>query len=94
MLFSVRLISRQPHDLSPEAWQGLVAEQLRTTKAHSDQGKIRAIFRETGVGVLAIYDVTDAKEMDQLIAAMPMARYFVQTEVHPAWDMAPTLQGL
>jgi len=94
VLFSVRLISRQPHDMSPDAWQGVVAEQLRTTRTHYEQGKIRSIFRETGLGVLAIYEVADAREMDQLIAAMPMARYFAEVQVHALWDMAPALQGV
>lgn len=94
MLFSVRLISRQPADLPAEQWQQVVAEQLRAVKAHYDQGKIRAIYRETGVGVLAIYDAADAREMDQLLAGLPMARYFVETTVHAVWDMAPTLQSL
>jgi len=93
MLFSVRLVSRQPHEVSPESWQTIVAEQLRMTKSQYDQGKIRAIYRETGVGVLAIYDATDAREMDQLIAMLPMNRYFAEIEVHPLWDMAPSLQG-
>lgn len=94
MLFSVRLVSRQPSEVSPDAWQAAVAEQLKAVKAQYDQGKIRAIYRETGVGVLAIYDATDAREMDQLIAALPMARYFADTTVHPLWDMVPTLQSL
>jgi muconolactone delta-isomerase len=94
MLFSVRLVSRQPSDMSSESWQGIVADQLRATKAQYDQGKIRAIYRETGVGVLAVYDAADAREMDQLIASLPMARYFAEVTVHPVWDMAPTLQGL
>lgn len=93
MLFSVRLISRQPHEVTSEAWQGIVADQLRATRSQYEQGKIRAIYRETGVGVLAIYDVGDPREMDQLIASLPMARYFAETEVHPLWDMAPALQG-
>lgn len=94
MLFSVRLVSRQPHDMSAEAWQGVVADQLRATKQQFDQGKIRAIYRETGVGVLAIYDASDAREMDQLIASLPMARYFAETAVHPLWDMGPALQEM
>ncbi len=94
MLFSVRLISRQPADVSSDAWQQVVADQLRAVKAQYDQGKIRAIYRETGVGVLAIYDAADPREMDQLLAGLPMARYFVETTVHPVWDMAPTLQGV
>jgi muconolactone delta-isomerase len=94
LLFSVRLVSRQPAELAADAWQQVVADQLRAVKAHYDQGKIRAIYRETGVGVLAIYDAADAREMDQLIAALPMARYFVETTVHALWDMAPTLQGM
>jgi len=94
MLFSVRLVSRQPADVSPDAWQAVVGEQLKAVKAQYDQGKIRAIYRETGVGVLAIYDAADAREMDQLIALLPMARYFVETTVHPLWDMVPTLQSL
>ena len=93
MLFSVRLVSRQPHDVAPDSWQTIVADQLRAVKQQYDQGKIRAIYRETGVGVLAIYDVADAREMDQLIAALPMSRYFVETAVNAVWDMAPTLQG-
>ena len=94
MLFSVRLVSRQPHDVSPESWQSIVSDQLRSIKTQYDQGKIRAIYRETGVGVLAVYDAVDAREMDQLIAALPMARYFAEVSVHPLWDMAPTIQGL
>ena len=94
MLFSVRLVSRQPHDVTAEDWQSLVAEQLKATKAQYEQGKVKAIYRETGIGVLAIYDATDAREMDQLIASLPMARYFAEVTVHPLWDMAPTLQGL
>jgi muconolactone delta-isomerase len=94
MLFSVRLVSRQPHEMSNESWQGVVAEQLRVTKAQYDQGKIRAIYRETGVGVLAIYDATDAREMDQLLAALPMSRYFAEATARPLWDMVPVLQSL
>jgi len=94
VLFSVRLVSHQPHDMSPDAWQTVVGEQLKATKSHYDQGKIRAIYRETGVGVLAIYDVADAREMDQLIAAMPMSRYFAQVTVHPLWDMTSALQAM
>lgn len=94
MLFSVRLVSRQPHDMSPDSWQSVVAEQLRTVKSQYDQGKIKAIYRETGVGVLAVYDAADPREMDQLIAQLPMARFFAETTVHPLWDMAPTLQSL
>jgi muconolactone delta-isomerase len=80
--------------MAPEAWQAVVADQLRATKAHYDQGKLKAIYRETGLGVLAVYDTSDAREMDQLIAQLPMARYFAEVTVHPMWDMAPTLQGL
>ncbi|HXU22506.1 MAG TPA: muconolactone Delta-isomerase family protein [Tepidiformaceae bacterium] len=94
MLFSVRLVSRQPHEISPDAWQSIVADQLRATKAQYDQGKIRAIYRETGVGVLAVYDAADAREMDQLVAALPMSRYFAEVVVHPLWDMVPSLQGM
>lgn len=94
MLFSVRLVSRQPHEVAPDAWQSIVSDQLHAIKEHYDQGKIRAIYRETGVGVLAVYDATDAREMDQLLAGLPMARYFAQVDVHPLWDMAPTLQSL
>ncbi|MFN0148793.1 MAG: muconolactone Delta-isomerase family protein [Dehalococcoidia bacterium] len=94
MLFSVRLVSRQPTEMAPEAWQAVVADQLRAVKGQHDQGKIKAIYRETGVGVLAIYDVADAREMDQLIAGLPMSRYFAEVTVHPLWDMAPSLQSL
>jgi muconolactone delta-isomerase len=93
VLFSVRLVSRQPHDVAADSWQTIVADQLRAVKQQYDQGKIRAIYRETGVGVLAIYDVADAREMDQLLAALPMSRYFAETTVNAVWDMAPTLQG-
>lgn len=94
MLFSVRLVSRQPHDVSTDAWQAVVANQLKAVKGQYDQGKIKSIYRETGLGVLAIYDAADAREMDQLVAALPMAPYFIDTAVHALWDMAPTLQNL
>lgn len=93
MLFSVRLVSKQPLDMSNDAWQAVVADQLQATRRQFDNGKIRAIYRETGLGVLAIYDATDAREMDQLIALLPMNRYFATVDVRPLWDMAPTLQG-
>jgi muconolactone delta-isomerase len=94
MLFAVRLVSRQPHDVSPESWQTIVGEQLKTVKGQYEQGKIKAIYREAGQGVLAIYDVADAREMDQLLAQLPMARFFVETSASALWDMAPTLQAL
>lgn len=94
MLFSVRLVSRQPTDIAGDAWQAIVADQLRATKAQYDQGKIRAIYRETGVGVLAVYDAADPREMDQLLATLPMSRFFAEVEVHPLWDMAPALQDM
>ena len=92
MLFSVRLISRQPSDVDPANWQQIVADQLRTVKAHYDQGKIKAIYREAGVGVLAIYDAADARDLDQLLAQLPMARYFESVTVHAMWDMVPALE--
>jgi len=91
MLFSVRLVSRQPPHMDADAWQQVVAEQYRAVKALYDQGKIKAIYREVGTGVLAIFDVSDAREMDQILAGLPMYRYFVETSVHALWDMAPTL---
>jgi muconolactone delta-isomerase len=94
VLFSVRLISHQPADMPADGWQSIVAEQLRAVKQQYEQGKIRAIYRETGVGVLAIYEASDPREMDTLLATLPMARFFTETTVHPVWDMAPTLQGM
>ncbi len=94
MLFSVRLVSRQPHDVNPDTWQSLVTEQLRFVKGLHEQGKIKAIYREAGVGVLAIFDVADAREMDQLLAQLPMARYFESTTVHAMWDMVPSLEAV
>jgi hypothetical protein len=32
--------------------------------------------------------------MDQLLAGLPMSRYFADVTVHPVWDMGPTLQSL
>ena len=54
MLFSVRLVSRQPAEMAAEGWDGIVAGQLRAVKAQYDQGKNRASYRETGVGVRGI----------------------------------------
>jgi muconolactone delta-isomerase len=94
MLFSVRLVSRQPHEMSPESWQSIVSEQYRATRSQFEQGKIQSIYRETGLGVLAIYDVADAREMDQLIAVLPMFRYFAEVSVHALWDMVPGLKSV
>lgn len=93
MLFAVRLASRQPADLDGDAWQAVVAEQLKATRALRDQGKIRAIYRETGSGVLAIFDVADAAEMDQILAGLPMGRYFNEVSAHAVWDMGPALEN-
>ncbi|MCA9824833.1 MAG: muconolactone Delta-isomerase family protein [Dehalococcoidia bacterium] len=94
MLFSVRLVSRQPATMTADDWQGVVAEQLRTVKQQFDAGKIKAIYRETGAGVLAIYDTRDAREMDQTLAQLPMFPYFEQISVHALWDMGPTLESV
>lgn len=91
MLFSVRLVSRQPHNMPAEEWQALVADQLRAVRVQYDQGKIRAIYREAGLGVLAIYDAADPREIDTLLASLPLSRYFVETTVHALWDMVPSL---
>ena len=93
MLFSVRLVSRQPADLDTEAWQAVVAHQLKATKTLRDEGKIKAIYRETGVGVLAIFDVADAAEMDQILAGLPMGRYFSSVSANALWDLAPALEN-
>lgn len=94
MLFSVRLVSRQPATVSNEDWQALVADQLRAVKALHQAGKIKAIYRETGVGVLAIFDTADGRELDQELAQLPLFRYFERIEVHALWDMAPQLENV
>ena len=94
VLFSVRLVSRQPADLDTEAWQAVVAQQLKATKALRDEGKIKAIYRETGAGVLAIFDVADAAEMDQTLAGLPMGRYFTSVSANAVWDMRPALENV
>ena len=93
VFFSVRLVSRQPADLDAEAWQAVIAAQLKATKALRDEGKIKAIYRETGVGVLAIFDVADAAEMDQILAGLPMGRYFSSVSANAVWDMGPALDS-
>lgn len=94
MLFSVRLVSRQPATMSNDEWQTLVADQLRAVKALHQAGKIKAIYRETGVGVLAIFDAADGRDIDQELAQLPLFRYFERIEVHPLWDMAPQLENV
>ncbi len=94
MLFSARLVSRQPNDLSAEDWQTIVSEQLRAMKGLYEQGKVKAVYRETGSGVLAVFDVSSAQEMDQLLAQLPMHRYFDSISVHAMWDMVPAMEAL
>lgn len=94
MLFSVRLVSRQPASLTTEQWQGVVGDQLRAVRSQFQSGKIKSIYRETGAGVLAIYDVGDAREMDQTLASLPMFPYFEHIAVAALWDMAPTLEAV
>ena len=43
--------------------------------------------------MLAIFEVNDAAEMDQLLAQLPMYRYFADVSVHALWDMAPALEN-
>ncbi len=94
MLFAARLISQQPSNIQFEDWQAIVSEQLQATKALRDEGKIRAIYRETGVGVLAIFETGDAIEMDQILTQLPMAPYFKEVSVNVIWDMSPVLENL
>ncbi len=92
MLFSVRLVSHQPDSMSDTAWQEATANQLATVKSLRDAGTIKSIYRETGVGVLAIFDVSDPQQMDQELRGLPMFRYFESITVHALWDMAPALE--
>ena len=94
MLFAARLISQQPPNIQFDEWQEIVAEQLQATKTLRDEGKIRAIYRETGVGVLAIFETDDATEMDQILTQLPMAPYFKEVNVNVIWDMSPILENL
>jgi muconolactone delta-isomerase len=91
MLFSVRLTPQQPDSMADAAWQEVNSGQLTAVKALHEAGTIKAIYRETGVGVLAIFDVADAQQMDQELRGLPMFRYFASTETHALWDMAPAL---
>jgi|TARA_B110000116_G_C16461402_1_gene413870 muconolactone delta-isomerase len=94
MLFAARLISQQPPNIQFEDWQAIVSEQLQATKVLRDEGKIRAIYRETGIGVLAIFETGDATEMDQILTQLPMAPYFKEVSVNVIWDMSPVLESL
>ena len=93
MLFSVRMVNPQPESVSNDAWQQIVSDQLAAVKALRDAGKIKSIYRETGIGVLAIFDVADAQQMDQELAQLPMFRHFSDLEVHAIWDMGPALNS-
>ncbi len=70
------------------------SKKLQATKTLRDEGKIRAIYRETGVGVLAIFETGDATEMDQILTQLPMAPYFKEINVNVIWDMSPILENL
>ena len=94
MLFAARLISQKPPSIQFDEWQEIVAEQLQATKTLRDEGKIRAIYRETGVGDLAIFETGDATEMDQILTQLPMAPYFKEINVNVIWDMSPILENL
>ena len=74
-----------------EIWQAVVYEQLRAVKVQLDQGKLQSIYRETGAAVLAVYEAADAREVDQLIAGMPIFRFAEQVTVRALWDLVPAL---
>jgi muconolactone delta-isomerase len=73
-------------------WQQVSSAQVEAFRSHYQQGKIRSIYREAGRGVLAIYDVADAQEMDQILLQMPMAPYFEDVAVQALWDMEPVIR--
>ena len=56
-----------------------------------------AIAREQET-LTALFDlgrqVTSVLDLDQLLAALPMSRYFAEATARPLWDMVPVLQGL
>jgi len=79
--------------MSDTAWQEATANQLATVKSLHDAGTIKAIYRETGVGVLASFDVSDPQQMDQALRGLPMFRYFETITVNALWDMAPALEN-
>ena len=43
--------------------------------------------------MLAIFDVADAAEMDQILAGLPMGRYFSSVSANALWDMGPALDN-
>jgi muconolactone delta-isomerase len=87
MLFLAKLVSKQPADMSNEAWQSLTADQVRAVKQQINEGKIIAIYREVGEGVIAVYNVASAEEMDRILSLLPMGRFFADVDVRPIWDM-------
>ena len=93
MLFLAKLVSKQPQDMSNETWQSLTAEQVRTVKQQLMEGKIVAIYREVGEGVIAVYDVASSEEMDRILNTLPMGRFFASVEVRPIWDMRDMILG-
>jgi muconolactone delta-isomerase len=93
MLFLAKLVSKQPSDMSNESWQSLTADQVRTVKQQLQEGKIVAIYREVGEGVIAVYNVSSAEEMDRILSMLPMSRFFAKVEVRPIWDMRDMILG-
>lgn len=83
MLYHVRMDVRPPHDLAPERFEQLKAEEKACAQELQRQGRWLHLWRIAGrYANISIFDVASHDELHALLAALPLFP-FMAIEVTP-----------
>jgi muconolactone D-isomerase len=83
MLYHVRMTVRPPHDIEPERFERLKAEEKRHSQELQRQGKWPHLWRVAGrYANISVFDVESHDELHALLSALPLFP-FMEVEVTP-----------
>ncbi len=73
MLYCVQMNVRVPHDLDPERFEALRAEEKVRAQELQRQGKWRHLWRVAGrYANISVFDVADHDELHAILSSLPL----------------------
>lgn len=73
MLYLVQMDVRPPHDVDPERFERLKAEEKARAQDLQRQGKWRHLWRVAGrYANVSVFDVADHDELHAILSALPL----------------------
>ena len=83
MLYCVQMDVRVPHDVDPERFEALKADEKARAQELQRQGKWRHLWRVAGrYANISVFDVADHDELHAILAGLPLFP-FMQITVTP-----------